>query len=459
MQQFDLRDSVLRAAAGEAEAQGELMTRYLPLARARAVRLVDPSAVDDVVQDAFLDLFTTIDRLRHPEALPAWIALTVRKHADRHRRRLRPTTELSDDAVTEDPLEAHAERSELKVRVRSALLAAGDRDRRLLELRYLAGWSIDDLADVLEVSNGVVRKRLHDARRRLRPALQDLHDRKAIPMTDYERHLGAVHAPDALDLGDPPPVARPAAREPIPTGLKILDVVAPISRGGTVEMVGPAGTGHLILVVELAQRLNRNDREPVVIAAASTRQSVGAWSNLAKLVTELEDNDRHAVVICEDPGDASATVRDAALLARGVAAAGVDVLLVVDKATSDDSGGPQALKQLAGLSPGGGSITVILLDPYEDGQPLPPDAGMDTRLVFSADQLARRIFPALDPVLSHAKFHTNTLTTDLRNLLVRSEEIRRYFDQPMVVAEDYTGEAPTWVDRTDAETELEDLLA
>lgn len=49
-------------------------------------------------------------------------------------------------------------------------------------------------------------------------------------------------------------------------------------------MVGPAGTGHLVLVVELSYRLNRTDRESAVVAVASSKRSTGAWSHLGKLV-------------------------------------------------------------------------------------------------------------------------------------------------------------------------------
>jgi hypothetical protein len=223
-------------------------------------------------------------------------------------------------------------------------------------------------------------------------------------------------------------------------------------------MVGPVGTGHLILVVEVAQRLNRNEREPAIVAAASSRESLGAQPNLVKLVTELEDHDRHAVVMTDEAGEAPAALRDASLLARGLAGGGVDVLQVVDMATAEAAGGPAQLKALAGLSPGGGSVTLILLDPYGPGFSPPTDAGMDTRLVFSADQLALRIYPALDPVASRSGFQASDLADEIRDLLARSDQVRRYFGQSLVVARDYTGEEPTWVDRVDAEAELAHLM-
>ena len=454
----DLQALVAAAAAGDHAAQTALVERARPRARARAARLVEASAVDDVVQEALIEVLDTIGRLRNPDALPAWVGLAVRKHADRHRRRRRPTEVLAESHAPdagEDPVE----RSELVTRVRAALSVASDADRRLLELRHLADWSIEDLAALLGVSPGAVRKRLHDARRRLRPSLHDLHDTRSTVMTDLEQHLGAVHRPGALDLPDPPPVARPAVHEPLATGLTVLDVLAPVARGGTVELVGPAGTGHLILVLELAERMNRNEREPAIVAAASTRQSVGAWSNLGKLVTELDDPSRHAVVLGDGPEEGPQTVSDAAALAQGIAGLGTDVLLVVDKATADAAGGALGLRDLAGLTATGGSVTLLLVDPYAADAPLPPDAGMDTRLVFSADQLALRIFPALDPVQSRARFHRSDVAEEVRGALASADQIRRFFGQSMVVAQGYTGEEPTWIERADAELELRSLLA
>lgn len=102
---------------------------------------------------------------------------------------------------------------------------------------------------------------------------------------------------------------------------------------------------------------------------------------------------------------------------------------------------------------------MILLDPYERGNALPPDAGMDTRLVLSLEQLTLGIFPALDPIESHARFEDSAIAEDVRRLLRASTDVRRFFHQPMIVAEEHTGEPPTWVARDDAETALQALVA
>lgn len=462
VQGLDLVELVRQAAAGDVSAHAALTATFSPLARATASRLVnDPHSAEDVVQEALAEVFATIDRIRHPEAFPALVRLAVRKHAERHRRRNRPTDSLVDgvgpSTVGADVL---VEQRAVVDLVRAALCTMRDSDRRLLELRYLADWSIADLATAFGLTEGAVRKRLHDARRRLRPAVHDLDPRKDTTMTDFEPLLGHVYRPgDLPQLEAAPPVARPATREPVATGLKILDTIAPVARGGTVEMVGPAGTGHLVLVLELSYRLGRTERESAIVAVASSQQSVGAWSNLGKLVTDLPEHDRHAVILSDDAEGARLALGEGANLARGLAGGGVDVLLVVDVASAAAVGGVAALKDLAGVSSGGGSVTLILLDPYAREAELPADRGLETRLVFTGEHLALGIFPALDPVESRSTFDDSELAAEVRQLLRTSNQVRRYFNQPMVVAEDHTGEPPTWVDRADAEQELRQLLA
>ena len=48
-----------------------------------------------------------------------------------------------------------------------------ERMRLAVCLHYLADLSVDDVADALGVASGTVKSNLHDARNRLRPALEE----------------------------------------------------------------------------------------------------------------------------------------------------------------------------------------------------------------------------------------------------------------------------------------------
>lgn len=453
---------VRRASGGDARAQADLVASFSALARATASRLVDElAAVDDVVQEAFVEVFASLPRLRHPEAFPAWVRLAVRKHAERHRRTRRPTTSFeSIDRDGHPPVHDDlVEERDAARRVRATLATLRSDDRQLLELRYLADWTTAEIAEALGITEGAVRKRLHDARQRARPNFRPHLEQEQTLMTDFESHLGRVYRPGELRLpATPASVARPAERAPVVTGLKIVDTIAPLARGGTVELVGPAGTGHLVLVLELSYRLNRGDRESAIVAVGSTTLTAGARSNLAKLVTEVDEHDRHAVIECPAGGDARQALEDGRALAHGLASSGLDVLLVVDRAIADAVGTAAGLKDLAGVSAGGGSVILVLLDAYERGLPVPADAGMDTRLVFSLEQVALGIYPALDPEASRANFGDDDLAAEVRRMLAASTRVRRFFAQPMFMAESHTGITATWIDREESERELVALV-
>lgn len=186
------------------------------------------------------------------------------------------------------------------------------------------------------------------------------------------------------------------------------------------------------------------------------------WTDpeLADLLTISVGATRNTVILTSRPEDASKALRAGARLAAGLAAAGVDVILAVDLATcAETRTDAAALAALAGLSRGGGSVTAVLVDALARGAAFPDDVGLDTRLVFSVEQLALGIFPALDPIRSHVSFAEPAHAAEVRQLLARAAQVRAYFHQPMHVAATHTGEPGLWFDRAEAEVALGDLLA
>jgi len=62
------------ARDGDPAAFRLLVERHLPMARARAARLCpQPGDADDAVQDAFLQAFLALDRLRDPSRFAGWL--------------------------------------------------------------------------------------------------------------------------------------------------------------------------------------------------------------------------------------------------------------------------------------------------------------------------------------------------------------------------------------------------
>lgn len=466
-EQPDWIEQVVAARRGDPVAQAELLIRFTPLVRSTASHLIDDSHVDDVVQETFTEALRTLPALRTVEAFPSWLRLIARKQAARVRGR-RPPDHLGEaedrvDDGTPDPLAVAIDRDRADA-VHGALRMVGDDDRRLLALRYLAGWTNAELAALLGISDGAVRKRLHDARRRLRPHLSHLDPRQpeALPtdhqettMTDFRSLLGAVHGPD-LRVPPASPLGSPSAT-PTVSGLRVIDSVAPVRRGGTIEMVGPAGTGHVVLALELLYRIGRTEEDIACVAVGAAGAAVGSQADLGHVATSPEVPGPSAAVLWESGDDARAAFDAGAALAGGLAHDGLDVVFVVDGETFGHVG-IEALRDAGGLADSG-AVTTVLVRPLPRNESLPAAAGCDATLVFSLEQFALGIFPAVDPVQCTSVFDPSPVGARAIARLKESADVRSWFAQPMFMAEDFTGDAGTWVEPADADADLTRLLS
>src|SRR5262249_3009710 len=95
---------VLRCQAGDDAAFAELVRRYGPRWRSYLRKLLGPGGeVEDVLQDAWLDVFRGVPRLADPGAFAAWVYRIARDRAWRLLRRRRvvpgplPEGELAGD--------------------------------------------------------------------------------------------------------------------------------------------------------------------------------------------------------------------------------------------------------------------------------------------------------------------------------------------------------------------------
>jgi RNA polymerase sigma factor (sigma-70 family) len=169
----DRSDSELVAAArdGDRAAFGALLDRHEHAVRAVARRLLGDDAAEDVAQEAFLQAYLGLDRLRDPARFGAWlcaIAVNLAKMRLRARRPVPVGTRAG--SATDDRLET----AELADLVRSALAVLPEREREAVLLYYVDGLSSPQVASVLGERPGTIRVRLHRARRRLRERLREL---------------------------------------------------------------------------------------------------------------------------------------------------------------------------------------------------------------------------------------------------------------------------------------------
>ena len=171
-----LNTTVVAARGGDLAAFGSLVRRYQDMAYAAAyARVGDAHLAEDVTQEAFVDAHAKIAQLRDPQAFGVWLRRIVITHCNRMRRR--PRAETNGDRVIERmpsneglPLRS-AERSELHERVSAILRTLPPAQREATVMYYVGGKSVAEVARFLGVQPGAVKKRLHDARRKLQTRL------------------------------------------------------------------------------------------------------------------------------------------------------------------------------------------------------------------------------------------------------------------------------------------------
>ncbi|MDE0055141.1 MAG: sigma-70 family RNA polymerase sigma factor [Gammaproteobacteria bacterium] len=161
-----------RAKTGDEVAFGTLMLRFQGMAVSFAYgRLVDRDLAEDAVQEAFLEAYFCLDRLRIPEAFGSWLRRIVLKQCDRIARRAQLSTTPLDETMADDlastPIDVleHAR----KVRaVRDAINALPEHERVVTVMFYVSEMPQKEIAEFLEVPVSTVKNRLFSARNRLR---------------------------------------------------------------------------------------------------------------------------------------------------------------------------------------------------------------------------------------------------------------------------------------------------
>lgn len=171
MKPTSVEDLVRRAQAGDVEAFGALVIAFQDATVAYARSWTDDTDdAEDVAQDAFLDVFRTLGALREPAAFASWLRTVVRKHADRLVRRRRgvdaAVLERLPTAVPQP--DERLDRREMQREVRAAVAGLPPALRETVHVHYLGGLDVRETAAFLDVPVGTVKRRLHDARGRLR---------------------------------------------------------------------------------------------------------------------------------------------------------------------------------------------------------------------------------------------------------------------------------------------------
>ena len=171
---------VARAQRGDGAAFDALITPLLPRALRVARRLLnDEHDAEDLVQDACLRALDRIEQHDQQRAFGPWfmrllVNLGLNQQKSRRVRRhqtltdVTPSSSATPDRIVED--------ADIHERFSVAVAALSPRQRQIVMLHEVEGWTTTDISQELGLSPQTVRWHLHDARHTLREALHVLRD-------------------------------------------------------------------------------------------------------------------------------------------------------------------------------------------------------------------------------------------------------------------------------------------
>ena len=140
---------------------------YMDMFRYAAWLCRDKSIAEDVVQEALLRAWKSLDALREDAAAKQWLLTIVRRENARYfeRRRLE-TVDIDNLTASQSAMLAESPNEELSD-LRESIYELDDDYREPLVLQVLMGHSTNEIAELMGLKQGAVLTRLHRARLKL----------------------------------------------------------------------------------------------------------------------------------------------------------------------------------------------------------------------------------------------------------------------------------------------------
>jgi F-type H+/Na+-transporting ATPase subunit beta len=291
------------------------------------------------------------------------------------------------------------------------------------------------------------------------------------------------------------------------TGLKVIDLIAPFTKGGKTGIFGGAGVGKTVIIMELIRSIATVHQGKSVFAGVGERTREGT-----QLYREMLESGvmKDTVMVFGQMNEPSGVRLRVALTALAMAEyfrdQGMDVLLFIDNIFRFTMSGSE-VSALLGRMPSAvgyqptlatemgelqeritstrhGSITsmqavYVPADDYSDPAPVATFTHLDATIALERSIAEKAIFPAVDPLASTSRIldpqvvgdeHYDTarkvqrvlqrykdlqdiiailgvdeLSEDDKVIVTRARKIERFFSQPMFVAEQFTGIPGTYV--------------
>jgi F-type H+-transporting ATPase subunit beta len=234
-----------------------------------------------------------------------------------------------------------------------------------------------------------------------------------------------------LDAALTLPIHRPATSTQPPiftTGIKIIDLLAPLKRGGQNALLSPmSGLGRMVLLSQLVYSMHTL-HNGYTICLGLERRGYTAQD----MLLYWRDNGADPQLVSERIVNVFARSHDEALpaaetgltIAEAFRAEGKEVLLLVDAELAMREGVTAYLKANTAATPTS-AITTLYWGDYTVGYEPTPLAGLDTALALERWRAEQALHPAIDPLRSRSVLVETGVVGDEHGRLVA--ELKRRF--------------------------------
>lgn len=175
---------ISQCIAGNEDAVEQLIRQYETGVFRLALSVVgDQTEANEVTQETFISALRSLPSYQEKQSFKAWLYIIALNHSRSHLRkrkileRLRTTLTSIFQVETQkqiSPEEALIQ-SEKEAVIWNSLNQLDERHRIVVVLRYFHELSIAEISEILSVNEGTIHSRLHNAREKLRNALNHLH--------------------------------------------------------------------------------------------------------------------------------------------------------------------------------------------------------------------------------------------------------------------------------------------
>ncbi|WP_409344294.1 sigma-70 family RNA polymerase sigma factor [Paenibacillus sp. MBLB4367] len=171
-----MRQRIEQAQEGDRTAFERIVRHYTAMAHSVAYeKLRDTHLAEDAVQEAFTEAFLHLGKLKDPDAFPGWFKVIVVRQCHRLlRKKKHPTVPLHEaegTARNEWGIPDIVERKEMRKLLHDSIAALSPNMRIAVQLFYFYGYSLQEISDCLGTAVPVWKKRLFDARSKLKGIL------------------------------------------------------------------------------------------------------------------------------------------------------------------------------------------------------------------------------------------------------------------------------------------------